>query len=470
MEVIFLSSEVAPWSKTGGLGDVAGALPKALALRGHRVRVVTPLYPDVPRKDLERHGAPLTLRFPFGNVELQAHRLRVDGIEVFFIDAPSFFARERYYGFPDDARRFTAFSMGALTLMQRDGFDAQVVHANDWPTGIALYALRTGFAHTPLGKARRVFTIHNLAYQGLFPKSELDPLGIPWSAFTPEGVEFYDQLSFLKTALVCADALTTVSPSYAKEIQTQRFGVGLDGLLRHRASKLTGILNGIDTGVWNPATDVFLPVQFTDTELAGRAKCRAELIASCRIEAPAARMPLYGVIGRMASQKGADLIHGALPKLLEQGASVVVLGSGEHAIESAWKTLEARYPKRIGLRLGFDESLAHRIEAGSDFFLMPSKFEPCGLNQMYSLRYGSVPIVHAVGGLKDTVIDVSDEANGNGILFEQPTVDSLFKALVRSIELFRDEAKYRTVQKRGMKADFGWDHAARRYEQVYSAQ
>jgi starch synthase len=469
VQVLFISSEVAPWSKTGGLGDVSGALPRALALRGHDVRVVTPLYPDVDRAGLARHGAPLVLRFPFGTAELSAHRLRTGGFDVHFIDAPSLFARDEYYGYGDDARRFSAFSMAALTLSQRDGFGADVVHCHDWPTALALYALRTGYAHTRLGRARKVFTIHNLAYQGLFPKSELEPLGIPWSAFTPQGVEFYDQLSFMKTALVSADVLTTVSPTYAHEIQTQRFGVGLDGLLRHRARDLHGILNGIDTEAWNPATDVFLPVRFTSEELAGRARCRSELIASCRIDPPQRGMPLFGVIGRMATQKGADLLQAALPRLLDQGASAIVLGSGESAIEGAWKSLEARYPKRLGLRLGFDESLAHRIEAGSDFFVMPSKFEPCGLNQLYSLRYGAVPIVHATGGLKDTVVDLS-QPNATGLTFDAPTGDALLKALLRAVELFRDEPAYRAVQRRGMQLDFGWEQAARRYEALYATR
>jgi starch synthase len=468
MRILFISSEVAPFSKTGGLGDVAGALPRALGLRGHQVRVVTPLYKKVSRAGLQLFGAPLTLEFPFGAVEVRSYRATGDA-ETVFVDAPAAFDRDQLYGYGDDARRFAVLSMAALSFAQRDGFVPDVVHGNDWQSALALLALKTGYAHTPLGRARRVFTIHNLAYQGVFPRSELDALGIPWSLFNLEGVEFYDQLSFMKTAIVSADVLTTVSPSYAREIQTPAFGVGLDGLLRFKRDRLFGILNGIDTAEWNPATDVFLPKTYTATDLAGRAECRRELIASCRIDAPVAGMPLFGVIGRMVAQKGAELMQAALPKLLEQGASAIVLGSGEPALEAGWKALEAKYPRRLALRLGFDESLAHRIEAGSDFFLMPSRFEPCGLNQMYSLRYGAVPVVHAVGGLKDTVFDLS-RPDGNGVVFEQPTADALFHALVRAVELFRDRPAWLAVQQRGMRGEFGWTQAAAQYEQLYEGK
>ena len=465
MRILFISTEVAPFSKTGGLGDVAGALPRALALRGHQVRVVTPLYRSVPRATLQLFGSPVTLHFPFGDVEVRSYRA-VGDVETVFVDAPAAFDRDAFYGFGDDARRFAVLSLAALAFAQRDGFAADVVHGNDWQSAPALLALRTGYAHTALGRARRVFTIHNLAFQGMFPKRELEALGIPWSLFTVDGVEFYDQLSYMKTALVCADVLTTVSPSYAKEIQTPGFGVGLDGLLRHRSADLHGILNGVDAREWNPATDVFLPKTFTATEPSGRARCRSELIASCRIDPPVDGMPLFGIIGRMTGQKGADLLQAALPRLLEQGASAIVLGAGDPALEHAWRQLDARYPRRLAVRVGFDESLAHRIEAGSDFFLMPSRFEPCGLNQMYSLLYGAVPVVHAVGGLKDTVVDLS-QPEGNGVIFDVPTPEAMFGALVRCVELFRDPARYLAVQRRGMNSDFGWGRAAAAYEQLY---
>ncbi len=465
MRVLFLSAEVAPFSKTGGLGDVAAALPRALARRGHQVRVVSPLYQAVPREGLVKVGAPLTVSFPFGEYEVAAWRQAGD-VDWDFIECDKAFGRAGLYGHGDDGRRFALYACAALALAQRDGFEPEVVHGNDWQAGLAMLALREGFAHTALGRARRVFTIHNLAFQGIAPKTELDALGIPWHLFGAEGVEFFDRLSFMKAALVSADVITTVSPSYAQEIQTSRFGAKLEGLLAHRRGVLHGILNGVDTDAWNPATDAFLPAQYTAADLGPRARCREELLASCRLESPAEGMPFFGMVSRMAQQKGVDLLQGALPRLLEQGACAVVLGSGEKNLERGWQTLAARFPKRLHVRLGFDESLAHRIEGGVDFFVVPSRFEPCGLTQMYSLLYGAVPIVHAVGGLKDTVADAARD-DGTGLTFEAPSTDALYEALVRAVSLFRDRPRYEAVQKRGMRQDFGWHTAAAAYEALY---
>ncbi len=468
MRILFVSSEVAPFSKTGGLGDVTHALPVALGALGHLVRVVTPLYPEVPREGLRR-GAQLTLEFPFGQVEVTAwHRAPSGGVELVFVEAPTCFERERPYGYPDDARRFAAFSMGALALAQHDAFDADVVHGNDWQTGLLMPALQQGFAHTPLGRARRVFTVHNLAYQGNFAKAEVQALGLPWSLFVPGGVEFYEHLSFMKAGLVYAEQVTTVSPTYAQEIQTKAGGMGLDGVVRGCAGKLTGILNGVDTAEWNPATDVLLPARFSAQDTAGRERCREELLARFGLEAPAPGMPLFGTVGRMVSQKGADLLQAALPRLLEQGARMVVLGTGEPALEKAWQALAARFAGRLGVKVGFDDATAHLVEAGSDFFVMPSRFEPCGLNQLYSQLYGAVPIVHGVGGLKDTVRDLV-EADPTGVVFARPTTEALFGALARAVELFRDPARYAHVQRRGMARDFSWGPSARAYLAVYGA-
>lgn len=474
VRILFPASEVQPFSKTGGLADVAGALPLALAARGHEVRVVTPLYRSVPREGLEPLERSFTLEFPFGQVPVRLWQARrSEKATVIFVDVPAFFDRPYLYGEPsgdygDNARRFTALTLAALTYAQAEGFVPDVLHCHDWQTGLGPLALKR--AYQPVfPKTRSVLTIHNLAYQGGFPKSVLPELGIPWSDFTPAGVEFWDHLSMLKTGITFADAVTTVSPAYAKEIASSAGGMGLDGVLRAKPGGVVGIVNGIDTDEWNPATDVYLPARFSDVDLAGRAVCRARLLEAAKLQAPSDGMPLFGVIGRMVEQKGADLLHEALPVFLEHGAAVVVLGSGSSALEQGWKRLAARYPLRVSLRLGYDDGFAHLIEAGSDFFLMPSRFEPCGLNQLYSQRYGSVPIVHAVGGLADTVDDVRG-GQGTGITFRGATVDAVQGALRLALELFRDTKGYLEVQRRGMRRDFSWDVSAARYEAVYEGR
>ncbi len=474
MRILFLSSEVAPWSKSGGLGDVAGALPFALAARGHEVRVMTPLYGSVPREGLSPEGGPVRLRFPVG--EWEARYLSAaprEGCTVTFVEQPHFFGRAGLYGdkhhdYGDNALRFTFFTMAALTGAQAQGFFPDVVHLNDWQVGLGALALKTGYQGSRLGRAQSVFTIHNLAYQGNFPRHEVDVVGLPWDRFGVDGVEFYHQLSFMKAGLQFGDALTTVSPTYAREIQTKEGGVGLDGLLQQRAGVLHGILNGVDTREWNPATDVLLPARFSSVDLGGRALCRQALLERCHLSAPVAGMPVFGLVGRMVEQKGVDLVQAALPALLEQGASAVVLGSGARHFEETWQLLSRRFPRRLHVHVGFDNSLAHLIEAGSDFFLMPSRFEPCGLNQMYSLLYGAVPLVREVGGLADTVRDAAS-ADGTGLTFREPTIEAFRGALYRAVSLYREPEHYARVRARGMAQDLSWARAAAQYETLYAS-
>ncbi len=472
MRVLFLSSEVAPFSKTGGLGDVAGALPAALASLGHEVRVVSPLYGSVPREGLHPEKTSFVLTFPYGSREARFQSTTPrDGLTFSFLEQPDFFGKSGLYGelgaeFPDNARRFAFFSVASLTYAQAIGFIPDVVHLNDWQTGLAALALVSGFQRTALGRARSVFTIHNLAYQGNYSWAEVEALGIPWSRYTAEGVEFYGKLSFMKAGLSYADAITTVSPTYAREIQTPEGGVGFDGVLRAKKEKLHGILNGVDVREWNPATDVLLPARYTTEDLSGRAKCKEALLGAFGLERPKPGKPLFGFVGRMVEQKGVDLLLGALPSLLEHGAAAVVLGTGESRFENAWRGLSHRFPKRLGGRIGFDNALAHLIEAGSDFFVMPSRFEPCGLNQMYSSLYGSVPIVREVGGLGDTVTD-EQRPGGTGIVFQEPSVEALRVALHRAQALFQDPERYARVRRSGMVKDFSWEGAARKYDALY---
>lgn len=471
MKILFLASEVFPYSKTGGLGDVAGALPAALARLGHEVLVATPLYGSVDAKELEPTGKTLPLRFPFGR-EVARFRIHAPrpNLRVLFVESDRFFARPGIYGGPageyeDNHLRFGFFSMAALSGAMLMDFLPDVVHLNDWQTGIAAVALGRGYGGTALGQARSIFTIHNLAYQGVFPKRAMTELGLPWELFTSDGLEFYDQLNFMKAGLTYSDVLTTVSRRYAEEIQTPEAGWGLDGLLRDRAKSLFGILNGVDVEEWNPSDDPHLPAGFDADDTSGKRLCRARLLEHYGLSAPDSA-PVYGIVSRFATQKGFDILFPALPALLAEEVRLVVLGSGDPRYVDGFRALAAQFPGKLGLQVGYDVALSHLVEAGSDFFLMPSQYEPCGLNQMYSLLYGTVPIVRATGGLDDTVIDLT-APTGNGIKFGPYEPQALQDALKRSLALFKEASTLREVRRRGMAADFSWERSARQYEALY---
>lgn len=472
MRILFLASEVAPFSKTGGLGDVAKALPAALARAGHEVRVATPLYASV-RGDLQRTDHVLRLRFPFGE---ERAGLAVahpgPGHEVWFIDHPGYYGRPGLYGTAwDEHRRFGFFSAAALQAAQRFAFAPEIVHLNDWQTGLAAVALRGGFAGTTLGAARSVFTIHNLAYQGNFPKSVMGDLGLPWEWFHAGGLEFYDTVNFMKAGIAFADALTTVSPRYAQEIQTEGYGCMLEGILRARADRLTGILNGIDVEEWDPAQDTLLPARYDAQDLSGKAVCKAELRRRFGLPHPeqVSPRPLFVSVSRLTHQKGVDLLLEAVPWLLSGAdAEVAVLGSGDSHYERGLRALAGRFPGRFGLHLGFDPVLSHQVEAGGDFFLMPSEYEPCGLNQMYSLRYGTPPIVRATGGLDDSVRDAA-LPDGDGFKFVHFRADALAWAMGRALEVWRFPEALDAMRRRGMARDFSWRTSAARYLRLYQS-
>lgn len=476
MNILFISSEVAPYSKTGGLGDVLGALPAALARRDHEVMVVSPLYTSVRAEELEPLGAQVRLRFPFGEpvAELKGVAL-AENHEVVFLDCPWFFQRPGFYGegggeYGDNHRRFAFLSVGALQAAQVLGFIPDIVHLNDWQTGLAPVALKRGFAGTELSRARSVFTIHNLAYQGWFHKGVMDDLGLPWDLFNVNGLEFHDQVNFMKAGLAFADALTTVSRRYAEEIQTYEGGNGLDGLLRARRQDLYGILNGIDYGEWNPETDRFLPAHFRADDLEGKWECKRALLERFGLprDDAAMRRPVFSVVSRLAEQKGIDLLIAAMHSFLQGGdATLVALGSGDPRQEQGLRELAWRFPERAGVRIGFDAGLSHLVEAGSDFFVMPSRYEPCGLNQMYSLRYGTVPIVRATGGLDDTVEDLA-APEPTGIKFRDFDLGQLLHALWRGLDVYRHGSGWLDeVRRRGMRRDFSWAASAAQYEALY---
>ena len=477
MKILFLSSEVAPFSKTGGLADVAGALPAALAGLGHQVWVVSPLYSAVSRTGIKNLRKSVELKFPFGAETAHLHQAALTANhQVIFIENDHFFLRSGLYqqdgrDYADNARRFAFFSLAALSAAQTLEISPEIIHLNDWQCGLAAMALKRGYHATDLGSAKSVFTIHNLAYQGIFPKSVMSELGIPWDTFSAEaGLEFYDQVNFMKAGLTFSDALNTVSPTYASEIQTADAGCQLDGLLRQRQVILRGILNGVDPVEWNPSRKGTLPHSFSADDLKGKEFCKIELLKrmGMPLDPSTVEKPLFCVISRMADQKGWDLLLPAFPQVIQQGGNVIVLGSGERRYEYAVSEQLARYPERMAIFLGFDPALAHLVEAGSDFLLMPSRYEPCGLNQMYSLRYGTVPVVRATGGLEDTVVDLN-LPQGNGIKFKDYTLNALMSGIDRAFDLYRHPTNLQQVRRRGMTQDFSWDRAAKQYESFYAS-
>lgn len=478
LKVLFVTPECAPWVKTGGLGEVAAALPKALAALGHEVKVLMPAYQAV--RSLVAEGSPCAQwpaqgPWPAARLVRASEAVNRDaGFELLLLDCPALYdlsggpyqdSRGQDYG--DNARRFALFSEVAARLASDaspwPAWRAQVLHLNDWTCGLApLYLSRHA------GRAATVMTIHNLAFQGLFPMHLADSLDVPPEWLHIDALEYWGQISFLKGALQYCDAITTVSPTYAREIQQEPLGFGLQGVLQARADRLRGILNGIDTAVWSPSVDPHLVRRYdADTVQSGKAANKAALQARCGLKA-APHAPLMGIVSRLTEQKGIDLILDNVPWLLQHGAQIVLLGKGDAALEEPWRALALQYPGQVSATLGFDESLAHLIEAGADCFLMPSRFEPCGLNQMYSLAYGTPPIVHATGGLADSVIDASQDPRGaTGFAMKEPTSQALRLALGRVLALYADPAAWLGLQRRGMAGSFGWDLSARRYQDLY---
>jgi starch synthase len=470
MDVLFVAAEVAPYSKTGGLGDVTGALPRALAARGHRVVTITPRHGVVDPGT--HHLEPLPFPVEAGGEAAGLWVVRGPA-PVFFLEHERYFGHrkgiyaEPFHEYGDNAQRFAFLVRAALALPRLIGFAPRILHLHDWHTALGAWLLRHEAGGEPWAAgARSVYTIHNLAHQGDFPKEMVPAAGLPWSVFRYDAMEFHDRLNFMKGGLAFADALTTVSPGYASEILTPAAGEGLDGLLRHRARDLTGILNGIDAAEWNPETDPHLPARFGRWKLSGKARCKAELQAEVGLP-PRPAAPLVSMVGRLADQKGIDIALGALPELLGLDVQLAVLGTGRPDYERALERLAHQHPERIRVRTRFDEGLAHRMEAGADLFLMPSRFEPCGLNQMYSLRYGTVPVVREVGGLADTVEDFDGKARGTGFRFREYSSRALATAMRRALDVYRDRAAWAGLQERGMARDDSWEQRAGEYEALY---
>jgi starch synthase len=472
--VLIIGSEARPFAKTGGLADVLGALPPALARLGWDTTVALPRYRGASV------GAPVeTFPVTVGGFSRDAAFYEAplaDGARALLIDCPDLYDRDALYGvdnsdYPDNPLRFAFLVRAALEFAARHGTAPSVVHAHDWQAGLAPVYLRTLYAfHPTLGGTPSVMTIHNLAYQGVFTPDWLPRLDLGPELFTVDRLEYWNRISFLKGGITDAEIITTVSPRYAEEIQTLELGFGFDGILRARRGDLVGVLNGIDTREWDPAHDPWLPGPFDADDLSGKRDAKIALLRHYGLptdEATCTR-PLVGMVSRMVDQKGFDLIAALADDLTRVDATFVVLGTGEARYQDLWRALAARHPDRIGAQIGFDESLAHLIEGGADIFLMPSRFEPCGLNQMYSMRYGTVPVVHAVGGLADTVQDYAPRrAKPTGFVFHEYSPAALLEVLARALALFTDATKWRALQVAGMQQDFSWDRSAQEYVKIY---
>jgi starch synthase len=478
MRILLASSEVFPYSKTGGLADMVGALGKALARAGHEVRIVTPLYRGVPDKFAGMREVDWQFDLPLGPNRVLGKLWSLDveaGLMVYFIDQPAYYQRRGLYledhvSYPDNAERFIFFSKCVAHLARYLPWRPDMVHVNDWQAGLVpalmLHQRRAeGWGAPP----PTCLTIHNLAYQGTFPAATFALTNLPGEYFTVESVEFFGQLNCLKAGIAFADVITTVSPRYAREILTEEFGCGLDGLLRRQQKRLYGILNGVDYEEWNTTQNPFLKHPYSAARLAGKGKNKAELQKELGLPV-AADVPLFGTITRLAEQKGVDIKLGALEEMLSADIQFALLGSGSSIYERAYLSLARRFPSKVAVCLGYNESLSHRIEAGCDFYIMPSRYEPSGLNQMYSLRYGTIPIVRAVGGLDDSVIDLAEDGGrANGIKFREYSARALAKAVRKALALYQQPALLRRYRQNGMKADFSWGQTVAEYVKAYEA-
>ena len=475
-KILFVTSEAYPLVKTGGLGDVAGSLPAALKAQRQDVRIIMPAYREAMRKAEKLGFASFQIEGIPDTVRLLEGRLPGTTVKLLLVDSPAHFDRPGgpYFDpdghdWGDNAERFAIFSrVTTAVALNKAGLDWQpdIVHCNDWQSGL-VPALLNQYPNRPA----TIFTIHNLAYHGQFDPAKFQSLKLPEHLWGVNGLEFHGGLSFIKGGLVFADMINTVSPTYANEIRTPHFGHGLDGLLNYRADRLVGILNGVDYKQWNPAKDPHLKHTYDANSMEGKASNKRQLQKQSGLP-QLTDTPLFGLVGRLVEQKGIDLVLSIIPQLVQANAQLVVLGTGDKTYQSKLKEAAAQYPDHIAAHIGYSESLAHLIEAGSDMFLMPSRFEPCGLNQIYSLRYGTAPIVRHTGGLADTVIDATDENIKNktatGFQFEHPTHEGLWWASERAISIFRKQPEtWQQIISTGMKQDFSWKQSAKRYLELY---
>jgi starch synthase len=478
MHIAFAASECVPYSKTGGLADVVGALPRALAALGHQVSVYIPRYRQTKLADPQTVVRSITIPFDdkyrFCSVITAGTSA---GVRLYFVDYPPYFDRDALYGgpsgdYPDNAERFALFSRAVLEASKILGVP-HVFHCHDWQSALIPVMLRTIYAEDPaFREVATVFTIHNMGYQGLFPPDTLPLLTLPWELFTISKMEFFGQVNFLKGALVLSDYVTTVSKKYSQEIQTTEYGFGLEGVLRSRAATVTGILNGVDYDEWSPQTDKFISAKYSSQDLSGKQRCKQDLLNAFGITNAdansAANLPIIGIVSRFAAQKGFDLIAQIMDRLAREEMIMLVLGSGDKLFEEMFQRINKQFPNKIVAKVAFDNAIAHKIEAGADMFLMPSRYEPCGLNQIYSLKYGTVPIVRATGGLDDTIEPWDARTGkGTGFKFSDYTGEALLATIRQALVAYQDRSSWQTLMRNGMSRDFSWGASAREYGKIY---
>lgn len=474
MNIVFAASECVPFSKTGGLADVVGALPKALVDLGHNVTVYLPRYKQTklesPKTVLPSVTIPFDDQYRFCSVLDGGKRA---GVQFYFIEYPPFFDRDALYGlptgdYPDNAERFALFSRAVLEAAKVIGVP-EVFHCHDWQTALIPVLLKTNYMGCPAYRGVPVvFTIHNIGYQGLFSPDVLPLLGLPWELFTINRLEFYDKVNLLKGGLVFSDYITTVSKKYSQEIQTAEYGFGLEGVLRGRSSTVTGILNGVDYDKWSPEKDKFIPAHFATNDMAGKQACKRGLLKEVGLENADVNLPVIGIVSRFAAQKGFDLIAQVADRIAREPVITVALGSGDKEYEDLFRRLHNAFPSKFAVKIGYDNALAHKIEAGADMFLMPSRYEPCGLNQIYSLKYGTVPIVRATGGLDDTIEPWDCKTKrGTGFKFSDYDGEALLSSVREALTVFGDKSDWNALMQNGMKKDYSWNTSARDYVRVY---
>jgi starch synthase len=467
-KILLAAAEVSPYAKTGGLADVAGSLPKALRQLGHDVRIVLPRYKQITAGDyLVDFPVEVDHHLETGIVKHTLLGDNRDGIPVYLIENYQYYYRDGIYCFGDDAERYNFFCKAVLAMLPQLDWQPDLIHCNDWQCGLIPLSLQTKYADDPFFRQiATLFTIHNLQYQGTFPRQILRLLGLDESYFTPERLEFYGQVNFMKAGIIYSDLVNTVSKSYAQEIQTAEYGERLDGLLRKRTQDLFGIVNGIDYDEFNPATDKRIYKNYSLDSLELKQRNKAGLQQEMHL--PQVDAPLVGIISRLVDQKGLDLIAAIFDRMLALGVQFVLLGSGADNYQKLFAELKVRYPQQVAVNLGFNAELAQKIYAGADIFLMPSRFEPCGLGQLISLRYGTIPVVRSVGGLADTIREYDPASGkGNGFIFKPYQADELLQAITRAVQLYRQPPQWHKLQVNAMKDDFSWTHSAREYVDLY---